>query len=99
MRRLRSLAELEHEVGSVIAARDEGRRSGLSVLVTRLNDFGLLAVEPERALRMLYCITSFETFDVLATEDQPLTEIAPDVITMAGVVWRRQVAASTTASP
>lgn len=96
MRRLRSLAALEPDIGIVISARDERRRSGLGVLVSRLSDQGLLAIEPEQAVRVLYTLTSFETFDALATAGQSLTEVAADVVTMASVAWRKQGAASTT---
>lgn len=87
MRRLRSLAALEEEVGVVISARDEHRRSGLSVLVGRLNDHHLLAGEIDDAIRMLFSLTSFETFDALARSDQALTEVSATVLTMASVVW------------
>ena len=87
MRRLRSLAALEKEVGVVISARDERRRSGLSVLVARLNDQHLLAYEPDEAVRMLFALTSFETFDSLAAPGQPLTEVTRSVLALAEVVW------------
>jgi AcrR family transcriptional regulator len=89
MRRLRSLAALEQEVGVVISARDERRRSGLSVLVARLNDQHFLSFEPDEAVRMLFSLTSFETFDALAGPDQPLTEVAQSVRTLASVVWHK----------
>ncbi|MHB8312831.1 MAG: TetR/AcrR family transcriptional regulator [Candidatus Dormibacteria bacterium] len=89
MRRLRSLAALEYEVGLVIGARDQRRRSGLSVLVGRLNDQHLLTFEPDRAVRMLYTLTSFETFDFLAAPGQPLTELSLDVLSLAEVVWAK----------
>jgi AcrR family transcriptional regulator len=98
MRRLRSLAALEPDVGLVISARDERRRSGLAVLVSRLTDQGLLAIESEQAVRMLYSLTSFENFEALATDNQPLTEVARDVVTMAGVVWRKEAVSADSAS-
>ncbi|HUY97465.1 MAG TPA: TetR/AcrR family transcriptional regulator [Verrucomicrobiae bacterium] len=88
MRRLRSLAALDDEVSLVIAARDQRRRSGLEVLVSRANHRGLLAIEAARALPMLVALSSFETFDALATPDQPLDEVTPEVLEMARVVWR-----------
>ena len=84
MRRLRSLAALEREVGTVISARDERRRSGLSVLVARLNNHDLLSCEPDEAVRMLFSLTSFETFDALAGPDRELTEVAQSVLLLAG---------------
>jgi AcrR family transcriptional regulator len=87
MRRLRSLAALEEEVGAVISARDERRRSGLTVLVGRLKDNNLLSCEPEEAVRMLFSLTSFETFDALARPDQALIDVSANVLTLASVVW------------
>ena len=89
MRRLRSLAALEREVGVVISARDERRRSGLSVLVARLNDHDLLSCEPDEAVRMLFSLTSFETFDALAGPDRELTEVAQSVLLLAERVWHK----------
>jgi AcrR family transcriptional regulator len=87
MRRLRALAALDQEVGVVISSRDQRRRSGLEVLVRRLNDEHLLAVEADLAVRMLYTLTSFETFDALAVAGQTLTEVTPDVLSIAEVAW------------
>ena len=89
MRRLRSLAALEQEVGDVISARDERRRSGLSVLVARLNEQHLLSCEPDEAVRMLFSLTSFETYDTLAGPDQALAEVARTVLILAAVVWHK----------
>ena len=89
MRRLRSLAALEQEVGVVISARDERRRSGLSVLIARMNAQHLLSCDPEEALRMLVSLTSFETFDALASPDQAFSEVVQTVVNLAGVVWHK----------
>jgi len=87
MRRLRALAALDPEVGAVISGRDERRRSGLAVLVARLNEDQRLAVHTDLAVRMLYTLTSFETFDALAAADQALTAVTPDVLTIVeGIV-------------
>jgi AcrR family transcriptional regulator len=87
MRRLRALASLDQEVGVVISARDERRRSGLEVLVGRLGDQHLLAIETDLAVRMLYAITSFETFDALAAASQALTEVTAVVLSIAESAW------------
>ncbi len=83
MRRLRALAALDPEVGAVISGRDERRRSGLAVLVARLNEDHRLAVQTDRAVRLLYTLTGFETFDALAAAEQALTAVTPDVLTLA----------------
>jgi AcrR family transcriptional regulator len=87
MRRLRALAALDQEVGQVISARDERRRSGLEILIGRLSKQHLLAVETDLAVRMLYTLTSFETFDALAAANQSLTEVIGFVLSMAEVTW------------
>ncbi|MFJ3205770.1 TetR/AcrR family transcriptional regulator [Streptomyces sp. NPDC086989] len=61
-RRLRALAALDEEVGRVVAARDARRRQGAAVLTARL------AGAPEDAAAVLTVLTSFETFDALASE-------------------------------
>ena len=88
MRRLRSLARLEQEVGAVISARDERRSSGLMVLVARLSDQHFLAVEPDRAIQILFTLTSFETFDSLAADNLSMTEVEREILAMAEVIWR-----------
>jgi AcrR family transcriptional regulator len=87
MRRLRALAALDQDVAVVISARDERRRAGLEILVGRLSTQDLLAVDPDLAVRMLYTLTSFETFDALAAADQGLTEVTGPVISIAEVTW------------
>ncbi|MFE7800172.1 TetR/AcrR family transcriptional regulator [Nocardia sp. NPDC057440] len=70
-RRLRGLAALDPDVGQVIAARDDRRRAGATVLATRLDagpDFGPI----------LYTLTSFEVFDSLAA-DRPISEAAAGI--------------------
>ena len=87
MRRLRSLAALESEVGAVISARDERRLSGLTVLAGRLKEKDLLAFETDEAVRMLFSLTSFETFDALARPDQALSAVSGTVLRLASVIW------------
>jgi AcrR family transcriptional regulator len=80
MRRLRALAALDPEVGAVISARDGRRRAGLEVLAGRLSDGGVTALEPDRAVSLLFVLTSFETFDALAHPEQELTYVVRDVL-------------------
>ena len=87
MRRLRALAALDPEVGAVIAARDDRRRMGLAVLVTRLVEEGGRS-DREALARTLYVLTSFETFDGLAQPDQPLTAVVDDVVNLVEAVLR-----------
>jgi AcrR family transcriptional regulator len=83
MRRLRALAALDPDVGAVISARDERRREGLTVLVSRLAGASVLAARPDHAVRVLFTLTSFETFDTLAGPGEDLTAVAPDIRRLA----------------
>lgn len=88
MRRLRSLAVLEAEVGAVISARDDRRRAGITVLVERLRTNDLLSCEPDQAIRTLFSLTSFETFDALAMTTEALMNVVEWIRTLASVVWK-----------
>jgi AcrR family transcriptional regulator len=88
MRRLRSLGRLEQEVGDVISSRDEWRRSGLDVLVGRLSDQHPLNVDPDRAVQILFTLTSFETFDSLAADNLSVTEVEGEILALAEPIWR-----------
>jgi AcrR family transcriptional regulator len=87
MRRLRALAALDAEVGAVIAARDQRRSEGLTVLVARFAGSGP-GGQPERCVRILHALTSFETFDALAPRDRPVLDVVPDVIALAEATLR-----------
>jgi AcrR family transcriptional regulator len=90
MRRLRALAALDPEVATVIAARDDRRRTALGVLAGRLaQDRGpARRIDPADLVRVLYMLTSFETFDALAFPDAALTSAAADVANLAEAVLR-----------
>jgi AcrR family transcriptional regulator len=81
MRRLRALAALDPDVGAVIAARDQRRRQGLTMLVSRLPASAGAAAQ--QTVQMLYALTSFETFDTLAGPDQDLAPALPIVTRLA----------------
>lgn len=76
MRRLRALAALDPEVGSVISARDSRRQMGLGALAGRLAERpgATSRAEPGDVARVLYALTSFETFDALADPGTALTD-------------------------
>ena len=88
MRRLRALAALDPDVGAVIAARDQRRREGLTVLAGRLAGASVLATGTSHAIPVLFMLTSFETFDTLAGPDQELTAVVPDVLRLAEAALR-----------
>jgi AcrR family transcriptional regulator len=84
MRRLRALAALDPDVGAVIAARDQRRREGLTVLVGRL--FAGAGHAAGQAVPALYALTSFETFDTLVGPDGDLADAIPVVTRLADAV-------------
>ncbi len=90
MRRLRALAALDPEVGAVISARDDRRRIGLGVLAGRLAEDRTPArrIDPADLTRVLYVLTSFETFDALAPPDAALASVVADVVNLAEAVLR-----------
>jgi AcrR family transcriptional regulator len=88
MRRLRALAALDPEVATVIAARDQRRRDGLGVLAGRLSQAGKITIPADRAVRILFTLTSFETYDALADPGQELTAATPDVLHLAETIYR-----------
>ncbi|MGO9499031.1 MAG: TetR/AcrR family transcriptional regulator, partial [Solirubrobacteraceae bacterium] len=88
MRRLRALAALDPDVGAVISARDQRREEGLTVLAGRLDRASALAIEPSHAVRVLFALTSFETFDALARPGQDLAAVVPDILRLAETVLR-----------
>ena len=87
MRRLRALAALDPDVGAVISARDQRRHEGLAVLVSRLPD--RTGPAAEQTVRMLYALTSFETFDALAGPDRDLADALPLVTRLAEAALSR----------
>jgi len=59
MRRLRALAALDEDVAAVIGARDERRLQALTALLAKHGS-------PPDAVRAVYALTAFETYDALA---------------------------------
>jgi AcrR family transcriptional regulator len=89
MRRLRALAALDPDVGTVIAARDQWRREGLTVLTSRLPPGTGPAAD--QVVQILYALTSFETFDTLAGPDRDLADALPAVNRLAESVLTAQM--------
>jgi len=85
MRRLRGLAMLDPDFEQVIRARDAGRRKGLRVLVERISEqHGRPAPEShDEIVNMLFTLTSFECFDMLAGPTRGLEEVTPAVRRLA----------------
>ena len=83
MRRLRALALLDPDVGAVIAARDQRRQQGLTVLAARLTGASPAGPGLDGTVRTLMTLTSFETFDTLAGPDQEITAAVPEIVLLA----------------
>lgn len=86
IRRLRSLAVLDPDVYQGGRARDDRRRQGLRVILARMPDDRVRALDFEDALEALNTLTSFETFDSLAAEDRSPMDAVPIVQQLADAV-------------
>jgi AcrR family transcriptional regulator len=85
-RALRSMAQLDEQaVGGVVGRMDEERAAGMARLAGRLAEEGVLreGLGPADAERVLWVMTSFETFDLLFTgrglSTRRATEILVDI--------------------
>lgn len=91
MRRLRALSALDPEVGSVIRERDQRRRRGLEVLIGRIFSSGgdPRPADMEDLLTLAHTLTSFETFDSLATRHHEPAEVAGEVTELIEMALQR----------
>jgi len=86
LRRIRAIAALDPDVRPLIAARDDRRRHGLQVLVGRLSGLDALvergagAGNVDNLVKIIYTLTSFDTFDALAGSDQEPDQVIPVVV-------------------
>jgi AcrR family transcriptional regulator len=71
-RRARAFALLDPEIEAGVRARDERRRQICRTVMTRLaGKDGAAPLGLDDSVDLLFMLTSFETFDVLATEQRP----------------------------
>src|SRR5213076_3414288 len=93
IRRVRALGVLDPELGEAVEARNARRREVVRVVVERLGQrYGRPALaERVQAEELLYTLTSFETFDMLAGPKRKLPEVAGEVLFLAraAVGWSR----------
>src|SRR5215831_10229955 len=84
-RRLRALSSLDPDFEKVIKARDERRREGLRVLISRIAEkYGKPAPEAfDEIINILFTLLSFETFDTLAGSTRSIEEVSPLVQRLA----------------
>lgn len=92
LRRLRGMAALDPELDEVLRARNEGRRSGLRVILGRLPKADALVFRSrEDTLDVLHALTSFECFDVLAGTTRTPEDVAPIIKGAARAILGRRV--------
>jgi len=83
MRRLRAMAALDPELDQVLRERAEGLRNGLRVIVSRLPKGRAPVAE---TVDLLFALTSFESFDLLAGPDRTPEEVGPLVKRAAAAI-------------
>ena len=83
MRRLRAMAALDPELDQVLRERAEGLRTGLRVIVSRLPRGKAPVAE---TVDLLFALTSFESFDLLAGPDRTPEEVGPLVKRAAAAI-------------
>jgi AcrR family transcriptional regulator len=83
MRRLRAMAALDPELDQVLRERAEGLRNGLRVIVLRLPKGKAPVAE---TVDLLFALTSFENFDLLAGPDRTPEEVGPLVKRAAAAI-------------
>jgi AcrR family transcriptional regulator len=87
LRRLRAMAALDPELDEVLRERNEGRRQGLRVIVSRLeSDGGGRGKTTSDLVDVLFALTSFENFDVLAGPERTPEQVAPLVKRAAAAI-------------
>ena len=95
LRRLRAMAALDPELDEVLRERNEGRRQGLRVIVSRLDLRGERKGKAASDLvDVLFALTSFENFDVLAGPERTPEQVAPLVKRAAAAIVAAGVARS-----
>jgi AcrR family transcriptional regulator len=91
LRRLRALAALDPELDQTLMQRNEWRRKGLRVIVGRLDAARKNASRSsEDTVDLLFALTSFESFDVLAGPGRSPTAVAPILKRAAAAIVGRQ---------
>jgi AcrR family transcriptional regulator len=80
-RRMAALATIDPEVEPALRARQEWRRNGLTVLVQRLTKGrrGMTPADAAQMVDVLFTLTAFATFDVLAGAGRSPADVIPVV--------------------
>jgi AcrR family transcriptional regulator len=87
-RRLLALGALDAGLNRTLSARQEWRRQGLRVIVGRLRErFGRPAANAlDETIDLLFALTSFQTFDVLAGPKRTPAHVVPIVLRVAHTI-------------
>jgi AcrR family transcriptional regulator len=87
LRRLRGMALLDHDLERLLRNRDEMRRTALIELLGRF-----AGTPGDATIDVIWQLTSFETYDALATRDQTRTteDIAHIIGTAANAVYQAE---------
>ena len=87
-RRLRAIAVLDPELLQALVDRNELRRRGLRVILSRTP--GIVGSQPiDELVDLLFVLSSFESFDMLAGSDRTPDEVVPMVKQAAAAILRR----------
>ena len=87
-RRLQALAALDTGLDRTLRARQEWRRQGLRVIVPRLGQRsgGAAAEAQDETIDLLFALTGFPMFDLLAGPQRTPADVAPIVLRVARAV-------------
>ena len=87
LRRLIALGGLDTALDRTLRARQEWRRPGLRTIVARMRErYGKPADAEDETIDLLFTLTSFQTFDLLAGPKRTPAEVAPMVLRAARAV-------------
>ena len=77
IRRLHAIGVMDPDIGKGLRERNERRRQGLRVLLDRYSRMyrAFNAIKEPRAVDTLHMLTSFETFDALASDGRKFEEV------------------------
>ncbi|MER5352206.1 helix-turn-helix domain-containing protein [Kitasatospora sp. NPDC002551] len=97
LRRLRGLGILDPELDTALQSRGDRRRGGLQVVLGRLladRDAEVGEAELDELLDLLFMLTSFETFDLLAGADDDSGAVASRIEELILAVLDRRLPAA-----
>ncbi len=86
-RRLRGMAVLDSDLARTLRARDERRRTGLSVIARRIAErYDRPAAADDETIDVLHMLTSFESADTLAGPTRGIEQVTPALQHLARLV-------------